>query len=684
MPTIPEISLSESQQERLVKQLKEMISLGEEYHSQWTELHEIYERQYHCQPDSDSKNFPWLNASNLYLPLGRVIQDGIMAQLHDAMFGNDPIVKVKATKGRTMAQADILSMFYGDYVFKKVINMRRLGNDWNFGSCLDGTAVIRPRWSRERQLRRDLIPVYEPIYGESTQLELFGVEAETEAPIIGMRENLKEEISIVGDDKPVIDLHDLSHLYVAPDTVGSLQWPDCKWYFTRQWLTWSELVGRKQMGYANIDAELKANLSKRDKNEIERARTQAEQLSDGTTLDTIELIEFYTRLVLPAEYEYEGEKIKQKFMGIDEESDEVGEGYGEEVIITYFPRTGKIARIVPLWRVRSDGKRPDIANWYNRIPHRFYGQGIQAKMRHLNHMLNSGVNQMIDYGTLQNMPFYFYVPHMVNMPDLMSITPGQGIPVADPRGIQFPRMQGDTSFWLAIEQMVKAYGERDGQISDQSVGRLPEKSANKTARGMMLVQQLASIGFRRLASLMSESYLELLYGVHSLYKRNAPPEIIFKVTDEQGANFEEFRLSRNCLMQEVDFEMVLNPDRQQEQQIAQALFELTMSIPYIAQNPFSVRAAAKHLYDTIGSGSGRRNFNEIWPESMTPQIVAQQQQQAVAQSGQPAPFPQQPPQGAQMGGMPPQAGASPMGPTSPQMQIERDTEINEEEIGVKL
>ena len=611
---IEKIRISEENQLKLVRRLKEMVDAAEEFHSNWEDLHTLYWQQYFCEPDAEVRTFPWRGASNLFLPLARVIQDGIMSQLHDAMFGNDPLVKVKGTKAKRVRQADVLSLFYGDYVFKKVIPIRRLGNDWNFLSCLDGTGIVRTRWSRDKRLSRSISAEMQPVYGAADPDDPGGM-----PQIEAVAEQVNEEVKITREEKPIVEVMDTGRVFIAPDTVNTLQWPDCPWYFVKTDLTWDQLAIRRRQGYENIGDELLARMGRRSPDDIERMRRQNEDLSEGTVLNTTPVYEFYMRLCLPCDYtDEEGESHSQSFM------DEYG--YEEEVVITFLADTEKISRIVPLSRIRSDNRRPDIANFYNKIPHRFYGQGIQAKMRHLNAMLNSGSNQMVDYGTLQNLPFYFYVPHLAQMPDLTSLTPGQGVPIGDPRGIQFPRMQGDQSFWLNTMQMIQAWAERDGNISDQMTGRLPEKSANKTARGMMLVQQMANKSFRRVASLMAEPYTEMIYSVHEHYKRFAPPEIVFRVTDEEGSNFEDFRMDRRDLEQEIEFEMVLNPDRQSDQEVAQALFQLIMQIPYVAQNPFSVRAAAKHLYDTIGYGAGRRNFNEIWPESMTPQIAAQQQQ----------------------------------------------------------
>lgn len=681
MPPFPKINLTEDQQKKLVRQIKDMIAAGDEFHGQWEELHNIYLDQYLCRPEFKVKPTPWKAASNLVLPLGRVIQDGIMSQLHDAFFSNRPVVKVIAQKPRSMAGADSLSAYYGNYLFDKVIPLPVIGNDWNFCTCLDGTGVVRPRWDRSRFLRRSLVPDLTPVYGDPTvQQDLFGFPVSGPRPIIEIRSEIKELVTVERVERPALDVMDLSNLYIAPDTVNGLQYPDCPWYYIRVHLTWPQLLARRQMGYEGIDEKLKSQLGRRSTGRREDTLRADENLSQGTVLDTLEVIELYCRLTLPANYTYEEDgKPKKGSQTFDDE-----DGHQEEVVITYFPATDTISRIIPLWRVDPRGRRPDVPNFFNRIPGRFYGQGIQAKMSQLNDLSNTMVNQTVDWGTLMSIPFYFYMPALTGeLPDLMEMSPGKGIPVGDTRGVLFPRMNGDRGFGMDMLYLSQQWAERDGNITDQNIGRMPEKSANKTFRGMALVQQLQNVAFRRFASVLSRGYLEALYSIHELHKRYAPDETVFRVTDGRGYRFDEHRVRRSDFMEEIDFEIVLNPDRQADQQVAQTLFQLMISIPFVAQNPASVRILCKQLYDAIGSNMGRHNFDEIWPEEMTQQIIMAQQQQIRSQAG-PSPFrPAQPPQMGPQAGPPMGQGGPPMGGPESQIPI-TEKPLDDDTAGVIL
>jgi hypothetical protein len=405
---------------------------------------------------------------------------------------------------------------------------------------------------------------------------------------------------------------------------GGLQYPNCPWYYEDVDLTKQQLIRRRSLGYTNIDEALLSTAERREVGDHERTKRDYESLDQNIAADVINIKEFYMRLTLAATVRYaDGETRNQKW------DDDEG-GLEEECVVTYAPATRKILRIVPLWRIHADGKRPHIMNWFNQLPFSIYGQGIQAKMRMLNAMTNSGFNQMVDSGTIANMPWYFYAPSVTGLlPEINGLIPGQGVPVNDPRGVVFPRFQSDQSFWLNLIGQVQQYAERDGNVSDFTIGRSPEQSSTKTARGTIALLQQGQIAFGRLATMMVLSYEEMFRAIHADYKRHAPDDLLFRVTNNKLGKsfFKQLRMSRDVLGQDVDFQFVLNPNRQQMQQTFQILFQLMMSIPYVAQNPRSVRALAKQLYDATGT----KNFDDVFPEEMVQQVESEQQQQAQQQ-----------------------------------------------------
>jgi len=655
---IPKISLSQSRQEDLIQQLTRMIEQAEDFKGDWDSEHSTFMSMYLAKPDQEVKNWPWRGASNLFLPLTRVTIDSLLAQFYDAMLAQRPTVV--GTEGTDVESAKLLEMFYFDHVWTKILNLKEIGNDWLFDTLLDGTSAVKVRWDRDETLIRDQ-RVETSLRMKKEKFEILeGEEVEVET-VAGFDEKVVEEVTSQRLDRPAVDITDMGRLFVAPSSGLGLQWPECPWYYEVTHLTWDELRSRKQHGYDNIDEELRSTLSEHELTSKERAIREEDEISQTDPTKTAKVIIFYMRMALPGEVKsFDGETKKQN-IEFDDEGNQIGNALHEEVEIVYLADTKKIARIIPLTRLYPDGKRPHVENRFTRIPRHFFGQGIPFKMKHLNRLLNSTFNQMMDYGTLQNMPFFFYEPASTGLlGDMNQLKPGEGVPVLNSGGVNFPRFQGNKDFQLSVLQQVQAWAERDTAVTDFTQGRAASvPNAPRTARGTAMLMQQSNIAFSRMVALMAEQFTELLRRVHILYQRYAPRELEFKFFNQETNLFRKTNITRDLFYEDVDFQFQLNPNRLQEQQDNMQMAQFMMSIPYIGQAPQSVRALAKQLYESLG----KKNFEAIWPEEMIQaQVMQQQQQQGVP--GQQAP---------------PGAEGVPQGPPEVQGEAEQPAEADIEE-----
>jgi len=644
---IPKITLSSSYiEDTLIPKLIRMVDQGEQMKGNWEQLHNDYWKMYLSIPDQEVKTFPWSRASNLFLPLTRITQDALMAQFFDAMLSSKP--KVVGTEQGDLESARQLSMFYFDYVWEKILNLKEIGNDWLFDTLLDGTSAIKVRWDRSMQLIREQ-SVESRITTETITEEVLGEKVQAEIPS-GVEQRIVEDLMAEPLNRPSIDHTDLSRVYVAPGTGMSLQYPECPWYFEELFLSWEQLQQRKRMGYENVDENLRSQLGENDITPQDLTKRDNDSISQSDNdYRTARVLVFYMRMVLPGEVTMpDGTTRRQK---VELEDDDEVLGYGEDVEVTFFWDTKKIARIVPLSRIYPDGKRPHIDNRYVRIPRHFYGKGIPSRMIHMNRLINSAFNQMMDFGTLQNMPFFFYSPSETGlMPDLNPLRPGAGIPVLNPGGIQMPRLQGDKSFQLSIMQQIQGWAERDSSVTSHVLGaNSATPNAPRTFRGQNQMIQQSNIAFSRMVALLAEPFLDMFRKVHLLYQKNAPKEMEFKYFNQETGLFKKQMISRQMFYEDVDFTFQLNPNRQFEQESNMMLGQFLMSIPFIQQIPQSVRALAKQLYES----HGKKNFEEIWPEEQL-QAQAMQQQAMQQQQGMP---PGAPPEAAQ--GIPGMQGVLP-------------------------
>lgn len=599
---VPDIPLSEDNFETLANKLDRMIGEGEEYKGRYNELHAEHLRMYKAIPRQRERDFPWLRASNVFLPLVRVVLDSLLSQIHDAILAGKP--RLVGFEGGDERVAQRLSRFYFDFVWQRQLNLTELGNDWLFTSLLDGTGTVKNRWSKDLFLSREYDSEILPITQRSPSFEQ-GTEIDRRI-VVDFDTEITEQSRARRDERPIVDVVDMVNLYVAPGSGNSLQWPVCKWYYEVSWHSWDELQQWKRRGMKNIDEALRSHEVQPDEPDAQREHEVDEGLSPNAERQRIKVVTFFMREVLPGTYiDDSGDEHTQRFMDDG--------GISEEVVVTYFPSTRKVGRVIPLKRIRRDGKRPHIENRYKRIPNVFFGMGVPGAMKQLQSITNQLYNQMIDTGTLQNLPFFFVNPGMTGMlPQAGSIYPGAFIPVEDIRGIEAPRLQGDRLFYAQALQMTQQWQERDSAVTDFVLGQNPATpNAPRTAQGQNQMIQQANIAFSRLVALMVQPFLELLRQVHSLYQLHAPDNLEFRFFNEQTQMFRREQVSSTDFDEEVDFIFEVNPNRQVEAEQNLLLFNLLGQI--VAQaNPQGLRALARQLYESMG----KKNFNEIWPDQI--------------------------------------------------------------------
>jgi len=616
---IDEIELPSDQGE-LTRKLDEMIAEAEEYHQGWEQLHEEYFRLYLGRPEQEERNWPWTRACNIVSPVVRVAVDTTSAMFFDAMFAARPRVVGQGVEDHERAER--LSRFYFDHVWRTVLNLHKIGNSWNLDTMIDGTSVVKTRWNRDKYLYRR-ITTDRRVINRSERIELLGQTLNITVPS-DYEDIVKEDFSLETENAPSVELVDLSRLKVAPGSEPTLEYPGCPWYYEEVDWTWEEAQERSSNGFKYIDDDLRSFLRERETTLREQMAREEEDLSPSKNKEVIPVKVFYMRLVLPGKYRDGDSEKSQSFMDED--------GIPEDVILWYLPGIRKVSKIIPLSRVRPDGRRPHIDNRYNWINRSWYGTGIPSELRHVESMMTSAVRQMVDYGTLRNVPWGFYEPASTGIqPEKLRIEPGQLIPTLNSRGVQFPRLQGDNTHWLQVLNLAQAFAERLTSVTDYTVGRAPSvPNAPRTFRGQSMLLQQAQTGFSFRVALFALAYDELFKSVHALYKKHAPTDQEVKFFNESTGLFESMEVSRDDFRHDVNFEFQLNPNRAQTQQTNQMLFTLLSGL--IANvNPSGLRELAKQLYES----HGLKNFNRIWPEQLPPSVP-------VAAPGGPAPVPPTP------------------------------------------
>jgi hypothetical protein len=269
---------------------------------------------------------------------------------------------------------------------------------------------------------------------------------------------------------------------------------------------------------------------------------------------------------------------------------------------------------------------------------------MMDKLRHLQKLVNTSFNQMVDYGSLQNLPFFFYSPSVTGViPDMSAIRPGEGIPVNDARGIQMARFSGNDQHFQGLMMNAQQWVERVSSVTDFNAGRQSSgPNAPRTARQtMQLLQQSNNLSAYRIA-MWAEAYKKMFRQTFRMMQANGTGNVDFKYLNKDTGLFQRASIPMTAFQGDVDFTFQLNPDKAMQQQKVQNFFGLMSQVPWMMNNPQGMRALLREVAISFDMGD---KFDQLWPEEQVPQQQQQAQMQQQQQMMEGAPPPPGRPQG---------------------------------------
>lgn len=651
-----EIKLSADELDILSKKLERMVSRAVSYRAGFSDMRRENWSMWLARPDDLGSDWPWPGASRFFSPMGRVAVDTTLSLISDTIFQNKP--RVAGIEGTDSPRAEKMTRFFFDYIFKKQVNLPLLGNDFTSGVLIDGTQVMEPHWERLLVGIREEEVTSEPVSRTETG-EVYGQQVEVSYLTGEMNTTVTEKARAVRTDRLRVDIPDMERVFVAPGTqssvssASSLQSETCEYYYVETPVPYEQVrrmafdgfkLSKDQEAVPNRSDEPKKfqrdasklaseleEILKKLTGEVELTDRERDEHDSGrittTGMHGALLRTFYCRLVLPGTYITEdGSERSQKFDDIS--------GISEEVIVWQWAKTGAVARIVPLSRLRPDNKRPGIDSRYDRVGRFFYGMGIPSKVRQAVRLDTSATRQMMDYGTLQNKPWMLYEPASMGiLPAITSLAPGSAIPVRNAGRTTMPRFQGNHQFWQVLRQVALQWSERLSNVNDFTIGRNPSSpNSPRTFRGQASMLQQGQIAFSNKVNQMVQAWEELFYRSLVLVQRNMPESIEFSYFNSATGMIVRDYVTREDLAGEVNFIIELNPNRAFEEQKAANRLSMLLNIPYIIQDPEMTRSLIGDVYAADGESE---KFEKLWPrEKLQIQSGAQaapQIQQAVSQ-----------------------------------------------------
>ena len=218
------------------------------------------------------------------------------------------------------------------------------------------------------------------------------------------------------------------------------------------------------------------------------------------------------------------------------------DGFEEDVIFWVEKSTKKLMKAVYLTEMYPGlpVRRPLNSESFIPTPNRVYGKSEPELIESLQDIMQMLMNQHIDWGTLTNVPFFFYRAASGMKAEILHLNPGDGIPLDDPsRDVNFPQFASrGESYTLNTMTVLQSFAERLSMISDINFGRVP------TGKASAFRTQGATLSILAQGDVRSEQILRRLFhglgsvyqGMHRLNQRYLPEkkEILIANIEAEG------------------------------------------------------------------------------------------------------------------------------------------------------
>ena len=628
------IEIPSEKMPEFVRRLKRMESQGREFQSGWPQLNRDNWAAYLGRLEGvflEEEPFP--GATRYFANLTRVAVDTNLSQYSETLITGD-----RRVVGSDEAAAERLTDFYFNIYYKKRMSLDSFLYNLLLYTLVQGVDVFENFWASRMTVRRGENPEIRP-RNRTEKIEFMGVDTTISLPTSENIFTIREDLSLRRRNRVVMRRVPMADFFLSPETRISddcpinLEWPNCPWYFKRMY--WSredvrarlaETDGRKPAYAQKPLQDAMARFRLRDLSEEEREKLEHADLSPVMTKG-LEVLRFTMREVMPGRFRKPGGGFhEQTFMS--------SKGIPEDVYVWFLPETDEVIRVLPVGRVRPDGRRGDIDIGYKPYGS-FYRMGVPQALRHSQYLMNRFFNQAGDWGTIRNMPWFMYQPHASGLlDDSLQLVPGQGVPVGG--SVTFPRFQGDEQFHLRMMAELQKWSERDVNFTDFMAGRSSQlPNAPRTFRGLATILSQGEKNFSKLSNLMKEPLLEMFRQVHVLFQKHSfqmDEEEFSRVTaDPERPLFDRFRVTRSDFMGNFDISWDINPNINQERQDSLTVLQ-TLQPVLIETNPAGLRMLYEDFY-VKHVPDGRQKFKEIWPEGLAPQV----QQPQPGQEGQAEP-----------------------------------------------
>mgnify|MGYP001585403915 FL=1 len=260
-----------------------------------------------------------------------------------------------------------------------------------------------------------------------------------------------------------------------------------------------------------------------------------------------------------------------------------GDGFDEDVIVWVERDTKKVMKTCFLTEMYPGLpiRRPLSSESFIPVPNRIYGISLPELLESLQDICQMLLNQHIDWGTIVNVPFFFYRAASGMKPETIRLNPGDGYPLDDPsRDVHFPTFQqrGD-AYTINTMNLLQSFAEKLAMIGDVQFGRVPsgKSAALRTVGTTMSLIAQGDVRSEQVLRRLFHGLADVYQMMHRLNQRYLPEkkEIRLFGVSEQGKDpYTEIEREKD-IDASVDFEFkatMLNTNKQVlSQQLQQAM-----------------------------------------------------------------------------------------------------------------
>jgi len=218
------------------------------------------------------------------------------------------------------------------------------------------------------------------------------------------------------------------------------------------------------------------------------------------------------------------------------------DGFEEDVIFWVETNQKKLMKAVYLTEMYPGlpVRRPINSESFIPVPNRIYGVSLPELLESLQDISQMLMNQHIDWGTITNVPFFFYRAASGMKPEVIKLNPGDGYPLDDPsRDVNFPTFATRSeSYTLNTMGVLQQFAERLAMISDIQFGRVPtgKASAFRTAGATLSILAQGDVRSEQVLRRLFHGIASIYQTIHRLNQRYLPEkkEVTVAGASEQG------------------------------------------------------------------------------------------------------------------------------------------------------